>query len=171
MPRPLPSQPLFHPIKIVHSRRTRPRWPYLAYIAIAMTSLSQKQPLQRTRIVSLMHVSRAGGGRLSVAENVRFASIAKTSSSHVCTQMANEIEPKGECSLKALSFLTDIRDHRQLGNLAGRLEEYEQLLEELSLRAGFQDQALIRRTLDRVICSDCMKNPPLTPPGAISRGR
>ena len=42
--------------------------------------------------------------------------------------------------------------HRQLGSLASRLEEYEQLLEELSWRAGDQDQALIRRTLDRVKC-------------------
>lgn len=38
---------------------------------------------------------------------------------------------------------------KQLGSLVGRVEEYEQLLEELSLRAGFEDQALIRRTLDR----------------------
>ncbi|CAF9903755.1 MAG: hypothetical protein ALECFALPRED_002962 [Alectoria fallacina] len=41
------------------------------------------------------------------------------------------------------------RTKKQLGSLAGRVEEYEQLLEELSLRAGIQDQALIRRTLDR----------------------
>ena len=52
--------------------------------------------------------------------------------------------------------MADVYDLRQLGNLTGRLEEYEQLLEELSLRVGVQDQALIRRTLDRVGCLDCM---------------
>ena len=39
---------------------------------------------------------------------------------------------------------------RQLGSLASRLEEYEQLLEELSLRAGDQDKAMIRKALDKV---------------------
>ena len=50
--------------------------------------------------------------------------------------------------------------HRQLGSQASRLEEYEQLLEELSLRAGAQDQALIRRTLDRVNGLDGMGSTP-----------
>ncbi len=58
--------------------------------------------------------------------------------------------------LEKLPFLADICDHRQLGSLAGRVEEYAELLEELSLRAGAQDQALIRRTLDRVKCLDCI---------------
>lgn len=46
------------------------------------------------------------------------------------------------------------RTKKQLGSLAGRVEEYEQLLGELSLRAGAQDQALIRRTLDRELSPD-----------------
>ena len=61
------------------------------------------------------------------------------------------------------SFPADIYDHRQLGSLAGRIEEYEQLLEELSLRAGVQDQVLIRRTLDRVKYLDCMIGTPADP--------
>lgn len=60
-------------------------------------------------------------------------------------------------------FLADICDHRQLGSLVGRVEEYEQLLEELSLRAGLEDQALIRRTLDRVTNLDCMIVAPADP--------
>lgn len=39
---------------------------------------------------------------------------------------------------------------RQLGSLASRVEDYEQLLEELSLRAAGPDQDLIRRALDKV---------------------
>lgn len=65
--------------------------------------------------------------------------------------------------VEKLFFLTDICVHRQLGSLAGRVEEYEQLLEELSLRAGAQDQALIRRTLDRVKCLDRMIGAPADP--------
>ena len=76
---------------------------------------------------------------------------------------ANAIEPKSECLSKSLLSLADICDHRQLGSLANRVEEYEQLLEELSLRAGVQDQALIRRTLDRVKCLDCMIGNPADP--------
>lgn len=40
--------------------------------------------------------------------------------------------------------------HRQLGSLAGRVENYERLLEDLSLRAGDHDQQLIRKALDQV---------------------
>lgn len=47
-------------------------------------------------------------------------------------------------------LLADKRDYRELGNLAGRLEDYEQLLEGLSLRVGDEDRTLIRKTLDRV---------------------
>ena len=39
---------------------------------------------------------------------------------------------------------------RQLGNLAGRVEEYERLLEDLWNRVGDDDQNLIRTTLDKV---------------------
>ena len=51
--------------------------------------------------------------------------------------------------------MTDIWDHREIGSLAERLEDYEQLLEELSMRVSDQDRILIRRTLDRVDCKDC----------------
>ncbi len=59
-----------------------------------------------------------------------------------------------------LSFLANTCDCRQLGSLAGKLGEYEQLLEELSLRAGVQDRALIRRTLDRVKYLDYIRSTP-----------
>lgn len=39
---------------------------------------------------------------------------------------------------------------RQLGSLARRVEDYERLLEDLSLRVGAQDQELIRKTMDNV---------------------
>lgn len=39
---------------------------------------------------------------------------------------------------------------RQLGNLAGRVEEYERLLEDLWNRVGDDDQNLIRTALDKV---------------------
>lgn len=153
---PLPSPRLLHLIRAVHNCRTHQRWRYLAYVAIVKICLSPKDLLQLTRIVSPMHVSHAGKGRPSAAENVRFASTAKTSSSCAGMRTENAIEPKSECLSKSFHCLTDLFDHRQLGNLATRVEEYEQLLEDLSLRAGVQDQTLIRRTLDRVKCLDCM---------------
>lgn len=39
---------------------------------------------------------------------------------------------------------------RQLETLAGKVEEYEQLLEDLSLRVEGEDQYMIRRALDQV---------------------
>ena len=46
--------------------------------------------------------------------------------------------------------LTSTSSFRQLGNLTGKVEEYERLLRDLSLRVGGQDRDLIRKVVDKV---------------------
>lgn len=40
---------------------------------------------------------------------------------------------------------------REFGTMAGRVDEYEKLLRELSRRADVTDQALIRKALEKVV--------------------
>ncbi len=70
-------------------------------------------------------------------------------------------------NIQRRSSQADSMKLRQLGSLASRVEDYEQLLEELSLRAAGPDQDLIRKALDRVHWMLSLRTLTLTPTTGI----
>lgn len=97
-----------------------------------------------------MHANLAVTERQNAAGNNRSASIAKTLTSHVSMRMANGTGQRSKYFRHAKMLKPMLMSLRQLGSLAGRVEEYERLLKDLSLRAGLQDQDSIRKALDKV---------------------
>ena len=119
-----------------------------------------------------MHANRADIGRPNVVGNAPPAGIVKTSSSSVHMWTGSEIEQGSKfCQLERTMIELALMIHRQLGSLARKVEDYEQLLEDLSLRAAPQDQDLIRTILDNVCLNSGSSLPHANNslPGAIFR--
>ena len=106
---------------------------------------------EATNIGSAMLVSPVGIARRNAAGRDRCASIVKTSRSPVSTRMGNGIGSKSkirpeDMSKEAVTLISG----REFGNMAGKLEEYERLLRELSLRVDEPDQVLISKAIEKV---------------------
>ena len=97
-----------------------------------------------------MRASLVDTGRQNAVESVLNASTVLTSNLPAYMPMGRETGLESKTYLKDILNQLMLMTCRQLGSLAGRVEEYEKLLRELSLRAGEHDQEMIQKALDMV---------------------
>ncbi len=95
-------------------------------------------------------VSRVGIERRNAVGKDRCVSIARTLRSHAYTQTGNEIESESQRPPDHVYKYVALTCGREFGNMAGKLEEYEKLLRDLSLRVDEPDQIMILKALEKV---------------------